>query len=157
MTYARVMTFLGKASLLGALLIGVISGIHASLNADESLYHRLGGREMLRPMVNDFVDMVMSDSKIRVNSLAKKYLDRSDSADIKGRLMDILCEATGGPCKAPTARASIRSAIVSVDLTPADWVELENDFSASMGKFKVSSSEQAELRALFEQARQNSQ
>jgi hemoglobin len=144
---------LGKASLLSTLCIGLFFGIHASLGDDPSLYHRLGGREQMRPIVGDFVDVVLHDSRLRLNSNAKKLFDHSDSGDFKGKLMDIACEAAGGPCRAPTARASLHAALVSLDLTPMDWNSIKSDLSACLMNFSVPSHEQSELMALLEGAR----
>jgi hemoglobin len=137
-----------------ALWVSASLGISIAL-ADDSLYQRLGGRESLSPMVSDYIDMIGQDNQLKRNSSVKKYLGRANSAELKNRLYETVCEATGGPCKAEAARASLKKTIHSLELSSSEWDSLVADFSAEVSKFKVTNREQTELKALLNQARES--
>ena len=81
-------------SLLGVVLLtaGCASMSQQSV-ADKSLYERLGGKEAITAVVDDFVGRVAADNRIN-GFFAKANVPR-----LKTKLVNQICEASGGPCK----------------------------------------------------------
>src|SRR5499427_379003 len=125
---------------LGLLLlaVGCSSTMQQSM-ADKSLYDRLGGKEAITAVVDDFVARVAADKRIN-GFFAKANVPR-----LKMMLVDQICEATGGPCKY-TGR-DIKSAHKGMGITNADFDALVGDLVASLDKFKVGEREKQELLA----------
>ncbi len=59
----------------------------------KSLYERLGGKDAISAVVDDFAQNVLGDPRIN-----KKFA-KSDPARLLANLKDFVCFATGGPCK----------------------------------------------------------
>jgi hemoglobin len=57
-----------------------------------SLYDRLGGKDAITAVVDDFVSACASDSRINAK------FARTDIPRLKTMLVDQVCEAAGGPC-----------------------------------------------------------
>lgn len=105
----------------------------------KSLYDRLGGKEAITAVVNDFVARVGKDERIN-----KKFA-RSDGERVRLMLIDQVCEATGGPCKY-TGR-SMKDAHRRMAVTTGEFDALVEDLVASLNHFKVPKTEQDELLA----------
>ena len=134
------------------LLVAILVSVSAATSTD-TLYHRLGGREGLRPMVSDFIDMVVRDPRLQMNSDAKKLLARVKPSDLKGLLEESVCGATGGPRKGASANTALEKLLIAMDLTPTDWAAIDGDFSAALVKFKTGPADQKDLRVLWEHAK----
>jgi hemoglobin len=63
-----------------------------------SLYHQLGGKKGITKVVNDFVGNVAGDNRIN-KFFADTAKDKKRLAAFKGKLVDQICNASGGPCK----------------------------------------------------------
>src|SRR3954447_7393491 len=59
----------------------------------KSLYERLGGKDAITKVVEDFVGKVGADSAINAR------FANTDLAHFKAMLVDQICQATGGPCQ----------------------------------------------------------
>jgi hemoglobin len=105
--------------------------------AQPSLYERLGGKPAITAVVDDFVGNVASDTRIN------KRFANADIPRLKGRLVDQVCEATGGPCK--YTGASMRDAHTGMKITDAEFNALVEDLVKSLDKFKVPAKEKNEL------------
>src|SRR5262245_12558348 len=64
----------------------------------KSLYQRLGGRKAIAAVVDDFVGHVSADKLIN-GFFAQTASDPQRLAAFKMKLVDQICEASGGPCK----------------------------------------------------------
>jgi len=133
--------------LLMAVFIAGCSSISQQRMADKSLYERLGGKEAITAVVDDFVGRVAADKRIN-GFFAKANVPR-----LKMMLVDQICEATGGPCKY-TGR-DMKSAHQGMGITNADFDALVGDLVASLDKFKVGEREQQELLAALGPMRKN--
>ena len=102
-----------------------------------SLYDRLGGKPAIAAVVDDFVANVAADK--RVNAAFRK----ANTARLKARLNEQLCEASGGPCK--YAGRSMKTVHKSMGITDAQFDAVVEDFKKTLDKFRVPSTEQAEL------------
>ena len=60
--------------------------------AQKSLYERLGGQPAIVAVVDDFVGNVAKDKRI------KGFFAHTDIANLKTKLVEQICAATGGPC-----------------------------------------------------------
>ena len=125
---------------LGFLLlaVGCASTMQQSM-ADKSLYERLGGKEAITAVVDDFVARVAADK--RINS----FFAKANVPRLKMMLVDQICEATGGPCKY-TGR-DMKTTHKGMGITNADFDALVGDLVASLDKFKVGEREKQELLA----------
>ena len=126
------------AGLMGVLLlaVGCASTMQTSM-ADKSLYERLGGKDAITAVVDDFVARVAADK--RINS----FFAKANVPRLKMMLVDQICEATGGPCKY-TGR-DMKAAHKGMGITNADFDALVGDLVATLDKFKVGEREKQEL------------
>ena len=127
------------AALAAAVLMAGCSGSMDSgkTMAQPSLYERLGGKPAITAVVDDFVGNVANDTRIN------KRFANADIPRLKSRLVDQVCEATGGPCK--YTGASMRDAHTGMKITDAEFNALVEDLVTSLDKFKVPAREKNEL------------
>src|SRR5262249_22955862 len=60
---------------------------------EKSLYERLGGKPAITAIVDDFAARVAVDRRVN------RFFANTDVLAFKAKLVDQLCEASGGPCK----------------------------------------------------------
>ena len=121
----------------GILVAGCSSMESSKTMAQPSLYDRLGGKPAITAVVDDFVGNVAADNRIN------KRFAGTDIPQLKTRLVDQVCEATGGPCKY-TGR-TMRDAHTGMKITDAEFGALVEDLVKSLDKFKVPAKEKNEL------------
>ena len=126
------------AGILGVLLLaaGCASTMQPDM-ADKTLYERLGGKDAITAVVDDFVGRVAADNRIN-GFFAKANVPR-----LKMMLVDQICEASGGPCKY-TGR-DMKTAHRGMGITDAAFDALVGDLVATLDKFKVGEREKQEL------------
>ena len=107
----------------------------------KSLYDRLGGKEAITAVVDDFVANVAADSRIN------GFFAKTDIARLKRNLVDQICQATGGPCTY-TGR-DMKTAHKGMGISDADFNALVQDLQKSLNKFKVPDKEQGELLGIL--------
>ncbi len=110
------------------------------LGADprDSLYDRLGRRDAIADVVKDFVEQrVAKDDRI------KAYFTGADLPGLEGKLVDQICEASGGPCK--YTGKDMKTAHAGRNLTDADFAALIEDLKASLDQFHLGAKEQSDL------------
>ena len=121
------------------LTMAVFAGVLAfssvpAARADDSLYKSLGGKKAITAVVDDFVGRVAADS--RINGFFKAAAsDPKRLAAFKMKLVDQICEASGGPCK--YKGKDMKSAHQGMGISGADFSALVEDLVASLDKFKV--------------------
>jgi hemoglobin len=108
---------------------------------DQTLYQRLGGKEAITAVVDDFVARVAADN--RINS----FFATTDVPRFKRLLVEQICQATGGPCTY-TGR-DMKTSHKGMGVTDADFNALVEDLVATLDKFKVPAQEKNELLALL--------
>ena len=134
---------LGWVLAMGLLVAGGCAGDTGSsdsgktMSGTPSLYERLGKKEAITAVVDDFVNRVAADSRIN-----GKFAN-ADIARLKAMLVDQICEASGGPCKY-TGR-DMKSAHVGMGITGEQFDALVGDLVATLNKFKVPEREKNEL------------
>ena len=133
--------------IVGALAVGAVAVMLMACSssmesgkttmAQPSLYERLGGKPAITAVVDDFVGNVANDTRIN------KRFANADIPRLKSRLVDQVCEATGGPCK--YTGANMRDAHTGMKITDAEFNALVEDLVKSLDKFKVPAKEKNEL------------
>ena len=110
-----------------------------------SLFERLGGKDAITAVVDDFVARCAGDDRIN-----GKFA-RTDIARLKANLVDQVCEATGGPCTY-TGR-SMKAAHAQLNINDEQWQAMLADFRTTLNKFTVPAKEQGELIAIVQSTR----
>jgi hemoglobin len=109
--------------------------------AQKSLYDRLGGKDAITAVVDDFVGNVAADKRIN------GYFAKADIARLKRNLVDQICQETGGPC-AYTGR-DMRSAHKGMGITNADFSALVEDLVKTLNRLNVPAKEQGEFLGIL--------
>ena len=109
--------------------------------SDKSLYERLGGKEAITAVVDDFVGRVAADNRIN------KFFAKADIPRLKTQLVNQICEASGGPCKY-TGR-DMKAVHKGMGVTGEAFDALVGDLVATLDKFKVPAKEKGELLSVL--------
>jgi hemoglobin len=100
-----------------------------------SLYHQLGGKHGIKKVVNDFVGNVANDGRIN-KFFADTAKDPKRLASFKGKLVDQICQASGGPCK--YKGKDMKTAHKGMGITDADFNALVEDLVKALDSNGVS-------------------
>ncbi len=127
LTYARrIMT--------AALLLTLVASAGVAAKNEKSLYDRLGGKKAIVAVVDEFVSRVAADT--RINAFFKDTAsDPARLASFKGKLVDQICQASGGPCK--YTGKDMKTAHAGMGVSEADFNALVEDLVGALDKFKV--------------------
>lgn len=109
----------------------------AKPEAPKSLYERLGGLDAITAVVDDFVGRTTTDARI------KHRFFNTDAVHLKKMLVELVCMATGGPCKY-TGKDMV-TAHAGMDLVDEEFNALVEDLVQTLDKFKVPEKEKGEL------------
>ena len=104
---------------------------------DKSLYERLGGLDAIKAVVDDFVANIAADAAINAR------FANSDIPAFKQKLVDQICEASGGPCK--YTGKNMVEAHTGMKISDGEFDALVVDLKKTLDKFKVPEREQSEL------------
>ena len=110
--------------------------------ADSTLYQRLGGKTAITAVVDEFVSRVASDTRINA-FFAATAADPKRLASFKGKLVDQICQASGGPCH--YTGKDMKTAHAGMGISDADFNALVEDLSGALDKFNVGAKEKNEL------------
>ena len=102
-----------------------------------SLYQRLGGKDAITAVVDDFIGNVAADGRIN------QRFQGANIPRLKGMLVDQICEARGGPCK--YAGRSMLDAHRGMNITEGEFGALVDDLVKTLDKFKLPAREKGEL------------
>ncbi len=112
----------------------------ATMAGKPSLYKRLGGREGIALVVDDFVANLAADP--RVNGRFKG-LPPAAVARLKSNLSDQICEAAGGPCS--YLGKDMKTTHKGMKITEAEWNATVENLNRALDKRKVPPAEKQEL------------
>jgi hemoglobin len=112
------------------------------IGQDKSLYDRLGGKQAITAVVDAFVGQVAADARIN-RYFAAAAADPKHLAAFKMKLVDQICQASGGPCK--YTGKDMKSAHAGMGITGAEFNALVEDLVWALDKFKVGEREKKEL------------
>ena len=118
-----------------AVAVSLVSVLAASSAAAQAkLFDKLGGKPGIVAVVDDFVGRVAADKRINA-FFAATAADAKRLAAFKGKLVDQICEASGGPCK--YTGKNMKAAHAGMEIKGADFDALVSDLVAALDKFKV--------------------
>jgi hemoglobin len=128
---------IGILSLVALSGCGILGGEQPMTTQEKSLYNRLGQKPAITSVVDDFAARVAADRRIN------RFFANTDIPSFKAKLVDQICEASGGPCKY-TGR-DMKTLHAGMGITDADFNALVEDLVATLDKFKVPEKEKGEL------------
>jgi len=105
--------------------------------APQELYERLGGQRAIVAVVDDFIDRVAADSRIKLR------FANTDIPRLKSLLVEFVCMATGGPCH--YSGQDMETSHAGMELVEDEFNALVEDLAATLDKFKVPAKEKGEL------------
>ena len=118
---------------IGVLSLGILVGCATTgeqmAMKEKSLYDRLGGKPAITAVVDDFTARVAADRRIN------RFFANTDVPSFKAKLVDQICEASGGPCK--YTGKDMKTAHAGMGVTDDDFNALVGDLVATLDKFKV--------------------
>src|SRR5215813_9481309 len=112
-----------------------------ALAQEKSLYDRLGGKDSIKAVVDEFVTRVAADNRIN-KKFAKSNIDR-----VKFELVEQICMATGGPCK--YTGLDMKTAHKNMGVTEGEFNALVEDLVGALDKFNVGATEKNELLSIL--------
>jgi len=111
-----------------------------------SLYDRLGRKDAIAAVVKDFVEQRVANDA-RING----FFAHADLPGLELKLVEQICEATGGPCKYTGLYRDMKTSHAGLAIKDADFTALVEDLTASLQQFHVGAAEQQELLAALGQ------
>jgi len=109
---------------------------------ENTLYERLGGKKAITAVMDEFVGRVAADA--RINSyFAAAAADPQRLASLKMKLVDQICQASGGPCK--YMGKDMKTAHMGMGIVGEQFGVLVGDLVGALDKFKVGEKEKSEL------------
>jgi hemoglobin len=106
-----------------------------------SLYDRLGGKEALKVMADEWVASAAADKQI------SKYFEKTDLPAFKSQWVDQVCEASGGSCK--FVGKGMKETYKEMGLKEPDVKALIDDLGRVLDKMKIGKPERDELLSLL--------
>lgn len=125
------------------LLVIVMVGLTACATVappEPSLYQRLGGRDGIAFVVDDFVANLVADNRVNARF---KGLKPVEMFKLKSNLSDQICDATGGPC-AYLGR-DMKTTHTGMNITEAEWGVTVEALSKALDKRQVGAREKSEV------------
>ena len=128
---------------IAILLVSVsVSGAFGQAMHEKSLYERLGGKKAITAVVDEFVGRVAADKRINA-FFGQTASDPQRLKAFKGKLVDQICQASGGPCK--YMGKDMKAAHMGMGVSGADFDALVEDLVGALDHFKVGPHEKDQL------------
>ena len=108
--------------------------------AAPSLYKRLGGREGISGVVDDFVTNMVADARVNARF---KDMKAPEVFKLKANIADQICDATGGPCS--YLGRDMKTTHKGMKITEAEWNATVENLTKALDKHKVGAKEKTEL------------
>ncbi len=137
----------GMLSVVG--LTGCATTVGQMVSKEKSLYERLGSKPVIIAVVDDFTARVVVDRRVN------RFFATTDAFSFKAKLVDQICEVSGGPCKY-TGR-DMKTAHQGLGVTNADYDAVVEDLVTTLDKFKlwIPEKEKNELLGVLEPIRKD--
>jgi hemoglobin len=130
----------------GTTAIGADNKSSKETSGSKTLYDRLGGRDAIVVVIDDFIGLVGGDD--RINSFfADVVADPQRLARLKRNLVDFVCLATGGPCE--YTGLSMRKVHHGLGIGNAEFDALVEDLGGALDNNGVGEQEINDLFALL--------
>ncbi len=109
-----------------------------------SLYKRLGGREGIAVVVDDFVGNMVADARVN-----KRFRGMEPPAvfKLKSNLADQICDAAGGPCS--YLGRDMKTTHTGMNISDAEWTATVENLVKALDQHKVPAKEKSELLGLL--------
>ena len=111
--------------------------------AQKPLYERLGGLKGITVVVDDFVNRLVANKTLNKNPAINAGRKSSPAPYLKFQVSQLVCEATGGPCK--YTGKGMKESHDKLNITEKEWGVMAKDFQKTLDKYKVPTAEQKEL------------
>jgi hemoglobin len=143
-----------RAGVWGSLFLMVVSvglaacasmGTEKTTTSSPSLYRRLGGREGIAGVVDQFVVNALADPRI---GPAFKSLPAEKVGPLKTNIADFICENTGGPCS--YGGRTMQESHKGMKLTKDDVDACNAALAKALDQKGVGATEKSELMALVQ-------
>ena len=125
----------------GLVLLMIFGGCASVGETNKSLYQRLGGKEAIVAVVDDFVGNIAADKRIN-QQFANTNIPR-----LKQLLVEQICAGTGGPCTY-TGR-DMKTTHTGRNISEAHFNALVEDLIKTLDKFGVPAREKNELLGIL--------
>jgi hemoglobin len=112
-------------------------------NDPSTLYNRLGGKAAITAVVDSTVAYIAADE--RINGFFVGTVTEGRIPALKVKLVDQICEATGGPCK--YKGKNMKKAHKGMSLKHEHFTAFVEDLVKALDHFKVPAKEKSELLA----------
>lgn len=130
----------GLLSLFVGTMLGACASMESKPAAGPSLYRRLGGREGIALVVDDFAANMTADSRVNIRF---KDTKPAELQKFKSNLADQICEATGGPCS--YLGKDMKTAHKDMRITEDEWNATLENLVKALDKNNVQASAKQEL------------
>jgi hemoglobin len=114
----------------------------SAIAKEKSLYARLGGKPAIIAVVDQFVANVGGDNRIN-GFFQATVADPARLAGFKAKLVDQICEASGGPCH--YTGKDMKSAHTGMGVDAAAFHALVEDLVSALDKFQVKEADKQTL------------
>jgi hemoglobin len=111
--------------------------------AKAPLYERLGGLKGITLVVDDFINRLVVNKTLNANPAINAGRQASPAPYLKFQVSQMICEATGGPCK--YTGKGMKDSHTHLNITEAEWGVMADEFQKSLDNFKVPAVEQKDL------------
>jgi hemoglobin len=131
-----------KAILSVSLMLMSVSAMATGEKGNQSLYDRLGGKEAIQKVVDNFVARVGNDKRIN-HFFAATVADEARLTGFKAHMVEQICQATGGPCT--YKGKDMKSTHSGMAIHGKDFDALVENLTAALNEMKVPKKDQAKL------------
>ncbi len=126
-----------------ALGVLVAPAVFAQQPGAQPLYERLNGLRGITVVVDDFINRLVVNKTLNSNPAINAGRISSPAPYLKYQVSQLVCEATGGPCK--YAGRAMKESHAHLNISEKEWAVMAGEFKKSLDKFKVPATEQNEL------------
>ena len=125
-------------TMAAALALGACANTNTVPTAQSaSLYDRLGGKPAIEAVVDQFIQNVAADQRIN------GFFANADIEDLSAKLVDQICQASGGPCA--YGGLDMKTAHRGMGVRDEHFNALVEDLVAALDTFNVPEREKKEL------------
>jgi hemoglobin len=110
---------------------------------EASLYTRLGGKEAITAVVNEFVGIVVADDRINA------FFKNADAENLKKQLVDQICDAASGGKECQYKGKDMKTVHTGMNIEGKHFDALVEDLVKALDKLGVKQKEKDELLSVL--------
>jgi len=107
----------------------------------QSLYDRLGGKDAITAVVDEFANRLVADSRVNGRFAS------TDVKRFKALNVELVCQSTGGPCQ--YQGRDMKTTHAGMRISQAEFDIVAGHLAATLKKFKVPKQESEELLGII--------